>query len=173
MNHLDRTVTGTFKSGKFRHELPAKFADLCDDVSRLVRASGSSGIHMARVQSTPVGDDPSADDVLEGRRHAHALANLVDTLDQAWRLLYELHVQITNLNAHATGESSYEDAGCTSCRRNAGHWEPAEEGRGTCRWCRWWKTEHGALPPLDVLVARHQGRRITTAMVAQATKKGA
>lgn len=173
---FDDRVTGRFVAGKFKHELPAKFADLCDDVSKLVRASGSNGIHYARILSTPNTDDPCTDDVLQGRRDAHKLANLVDTLDAAWQILYELHVQITDLNAHATSATSYEDQGCTSCKRNAGHWEPAEErpeGRGVrtlCRWCRNWKTEYGALPPLEVLVARHQGRRITTAMTRHLTK---
>lgn len=162
----DRLVTGSFRAGKFRHELPVKFADLCDDVSKLVRSSGSSGIHMARVLSTPVGDDPSADDVLEGRRNAHKLANLVDTLDAAWHVLYQLHVQITDLNAHATGESSYEDNGCASCKRNAGHWEEVQQGHRLCRWCRSFKESYrGKLPPLPILKAHHQGQRITTGLV--------
>lgn len=194
---FDDRVTGSFRAGRFRHELPAKLADLCDDVSKLLRASGSDAIHMARLRSTPLQSDPylsihtgpeedangnivlrtSAQVVVDDLGHSpfpHDLENLARSLDKAFKDLHQLHCQITNLTAHATAVTSYEDGGCTSCKRNAGKWTECEMGRpgqprSLCRWCRGWKQANNSLPPLSVLVAYHQGQRITTALVRRLT----
>lgn len=59
---------------------------------------------------------------------------------------------------------------CRSCWRNDHHHTAIElrpNGTpyyaGLCRWCGLFKTEHKALPDLELLRLRHQARRITTA----------
>lgn len=73
---------------------------------------------------------------------------------------------------------------CSSCQRDAGYCSPVDrlnDGKGTpryrdkitggllCWWCGQFKASHGGkLPPVSILRARHEGRRITEAMIAAA-----
>lgn len=65
------------------------------------------------------------------------------------------------------------DAGCRSCFRNGGTYEPVWEGRyrGACRFCAEWRTAHdGEWPPLGVVRWRHRnpGKRLPVHVVQKA-----
>ena len=57
---------------------------------------------------------------------------------------------------------------CVSCARlhKTTHTFAADQ----CRWCYEFKRAEGVLPPLELLDAHHQGKRITEAMVRQALR---
>lgn len=58
------------------------------------------------------------------------------------------------------------DAWCRSCRRI--RLAVPSERAGLCWWCRHFKAAEGVLPPLELLEARRDGRRVTRAMVDRA-----
>lgn len=67
------------------------------------------------------------------------------------------------------------DGWCTSCFRDNGHLHPialTAAGvpfyRGLCRWCGEFKAKNGTLPPLELLIPHHEGRRVTVPMVQRA-----
>lgn len=57
---------------------------------------------------------------------------------------------------------------CRSCFRDGRYFEPAALNRyaNLCRFCGEWKRSEGGLPPMEIMRAKHGGRRITTALVA-------
>lgn len=59
---------------------------------------------------------------------------------------------------------------CASCYRDNKHCEPTAHGRykGLCRFCGDWRAAHKIVPPLEIIEARHRGRRITSVMVQRA-----
>lgn len=67
---------------------------------------------------------------------------------------------------------------CVSCWRNDRKCEPIAKRptgepyyKDLCRGCGEWKAEHGQVPPLAILVLRHNGRRVSTKDVAKAIEK--
>lgn len=66
------------------------------------------------------------------------------------------------------------DGWCVSCHTDAGFCEPITEDRGVrvfatvCRWCGTFKRTEGVAPPVSLLRARHEGRKITSSMVERA-----
>lgn len=69
--------------------------------------------------------------------------------------------------ATASAQSGDLDGWCRSCIRDHSHLEPVWDGRyvDLCRWCAEFRNAEGTDPPVPLLRARHDGRRITTAMV--------
>lgn len=76
------------------------------------------------------------------------------------------------------------DGWCISCWRDDQNLTPVtmQPARGSrdkgtpyyrdlCRACGSWKAEHGQLPPMEILVLRHSGRRVTTADADRALAK--
>lgn len=63
-------------------------------------------------------------------------------------------------------------AGCQSCYRDAGRYEPVHEGRyrRACRFCGEWRAEHGEWPPLAVVRWRgkNPGKKVPLKIVEQA-----
>jgi hypothetical protein len=56
------------------------------------------------------------------------------------------------------------DDGCVSCARIR-RWSPIHRGR-RCRWCGdWTASQGGGDPPIDILHAHHDGRRVTVRLV--------
>lgn len=64
-------------------------------------------------------------------------------------------------------------AGCQSCYRDAGRYEPIHLGRykRACRWCGEWRAEHGDWPPLAVIRwrGRNPGKRVPVSIIEQAS----
>lgn len=107
-------------------------------------------------------DDPRGDPI------AHAHHRLVSYLDQARRLL-EL-AESAGQQALPPPTARTEDDGCVSCRRTK-TWSPISRA-GRCRWCSDWAYQHqGEDPPVDILRAHHQGRRITTHLAGTITRR--
>jgi hypothetical protein len=102
-----------------------------------------------------------------------------DTLGHAHRqLLTHLHTARRHLEqAESTGRqalppptSQTHDDGCISCHRIK-TWSPIHRTR-RCQWCMDWARNHdGDDPPVDILRAHHQGRRITTRLVDTITRR--
>jgi hypothetical protein len=62
------------------------------------------------------------------------------------------------------------DDGCLSCARIK-TWSPIHRTR-RCRWCSDWAYQHdGDDPPIGILRAHHEGRRITTRLIASVTTR--
>lgn len=63
-------------------------------------------------------------------------------------------------------------AGCQSCHRDGGRYEPIHAGRYrlACRFCGEWRAEHGEWPPLPVVRwrGRNPGKRVPLKIVEQA-----
>lgn len=79
---------------------------------------------------------------------------------------------------HLVEKGLREDGWCVSCYRDHGHLEPIEKKPngtpyyvGLCRWCGQFKAKQGVVPPVELLSPRHQGKRITEAMVQRAMAK--
>lgn len=159
-------VTGKFKDGKFDHKLPKELADMLEDLAKLLRTHGSRAIHQARLQSQG-STDPTLDGV-SPPKHGHDLGRVTHHMNGAYRHSLSLFQWVQTLTAHAEGVEDYEDGprGCKSCVRNGGHWDATERDDTLyCQWCRKFRAEFGMEPPLAVLVARHRGARITTALL--------
>lgn len=60
------------------------------------------------------------------------------------------------------------EPGCKSCER-VGVWMPVFRGERD-KWCYDWQAAHKADPPIEVLRAHHDGKRITTRLVAELTR---
>lgn len=65
------------------------------------------------------------------------------------------------------------DAGCRSCYRNGGQYEPVWDGRyrDACRFCAEWRTAHdGEWPPISIVRWRHRhpGKRVPVQIVEKA-----
>jgi hypothetical protein len=58
-------------------------------------------------------------------------------------------------------------AGWCECHQRVGLMEPIDRDRyaRVCRWCGDFKATEGRFPSADLLLARHEGRRITRAMI--------
>lgn len=71
------------------------------------------------------------------------------------------------------------DGWCVSCHTDNRFCEPITEDRGVrvyenlCRWCGTFRRTEGVLPPLELLRARHEGRKVTTLMVRRALARRA
>lgn len=104
----------------------------------------------------------------------HALERGLRELRVAYNIT--ARYQQASIPRHAGRITVAVDEGwCASCVRDGGHLEPVWLGRYArfCRWCGEFHAAEGIEPPLPLLKARHQGRRITTAMVvAELAKVG-
>lgn len=127
-------------------------------------------------------DQVLADHQLEDRagqaraeRIHHQLHHSLDTLDRETHRITTL-LKILAAKHPPRAQPTPANAGdgwCRSCHRNGGHLEPVTlKTDGTrrygdlCRFCGEWAAAHdGAHPPLPILRARHDGRRITQALV--------
>lgn len=82
-----------------------------------------------------------------------------------------LHALVARWSAPKPGVEGPDDndAWCRSCRR-VGLAAPAERA-GLCAWCRRFRYAEGDMPPVELLEARRDGRRITQAMVDAALRR--
>lgn len=96
------------------------------------------------------------------------LARLTDRIDADLNRLRRI-MQIANPD----NPKAQPDAGCRSCYRNGGQYEPVWDGRYrmACRFCGEWRTEHGEWPPLHIIRWRHRnpGKRLPLSIVEQAS----
>lgn len=114
--------------------------------------------------------DPGAEDLAALAHHAAAARS---ALTAAARII-ERYQRPTPRN-HRT-DSEAPDNWCSSCWRNAQHHTPVTLKpksdvpyyAGLCRWCGQFETAHKKLPPLEILKAHHQGKRITMDMIDSA-----
>lgn len=96
-------------------------------------------------------DHPGIDTLAQSH---HRVLGLVD---HARRLLEE--AESTAHQALPPVVSQGLDDGCTSCARIKA-WSPVHRTR-RCRWCYRWAGDHaGDDPPIDILRAHHDGRKI-------------
>lgn len=100
-------------------------------------------------------------------------------LDRVHKLIDRIHIPVTELYSLARewgfdphqAKLDLEDTEhdwCTSCLR-IGKCEPRDRSRYalTCRWCGDFKASEGRSPSADLLLAHHEGKRITRAMIEQ------
>jgi hypothetical protein len=98
----------------------------------------------------------------------HAHRDVVSKLHQARRLLEE--AESAGRRALPPPANQNLDDGCVSCARIKA-WSPISRTR-RCRWCSDWAGAHdGYDPPVAILRAHHQGRRITTRLVETITRR--
>lgn len=117
----------------------------------------------------PQHSDPTARIVI-GRDEASdtigiALANLVQNISDARR---SLEAAISNA-ARAWPPvkiKSVDDTWCVSCLRINIH-SPRKDDTRYCSWCGQWRAVHNKLPPLEIVQARADGRRITPKLIAE------
>lgn len=99
-------------------------------------------------------------------------------LDRALRALqtaYNICARYQRAARPTKPEAQTNDEGwCSSCIRDGGYLEPAAAGRyaALCRFCGEWLAANGTNPPMEILKARHEGRRITTQMADKALANG-
>lgn len=90
-----------------------------------------------------------------------------------FRLSSDLH-RLQRLIEIANPETPKSEigAGCQSCARDGGRYEPIHTGRyrNACRWCGEWRAEHGDWPPLAVVRWRgnNPGKRVPVSIVEKA-----
>lgn len=107
-------------------------------------------------------DHPQADHL------GHAHRTVTTKLHAARRLLEE--AESVGRQALPPPTSQILDDGCASCARIK-TWSPIHRTR-RCQWCADWARSHGGEdPPVDILRAHHQGRRITTRLVDTLTRR--
>jgi hypothetical protein len=107
-------------------------------------------------------DHPHADHL------GHAHRQVITKLDQARRLLEE--AESTGRQALPPTTKQALDDGCVSCARIK-TWSPIHRTR-RCRFCSDWAYAHGGEdPPIDILRARRDGRRITTRLIDTITRR--
>lgn len=124
-----------------------------------------AGFGVASGHGDPVGsivvvrlDNPNHD--ILARIHG----DVVGKLDEARRLLEQ--AESAGRRALPPTPSTNLDDGCVSCARIR-VWSPIHRTR-RCRWCSDWAYDHdGDDPAPAILRARHEGRRITTRLVAR------
>lgn len=135
-------------------------------------------------------NDPTGETVIAERDVPSDAMNaeLVELLGQINTSAYNVRVivkaavpQATHL--HKIGKETGADVAiagwCRSCHRDSRYCEPvATRPDGSrrysdfCNWCGEWAAAHkGEEPPLELVKLRHEGRRITSAMVERHTKK--
>jgi hypothetical protein len=99
----------------------------------------------------------------------YAAADLLHTLTARWgyRTAGEWNPLATSPQAKATEHESNAGRWCSHHARHQMAEPVGAKGRGgLCRWCYEFQAEHGTkLPPLDIIVAKAEGRRITQSMV--------
>lgn len=137
--------------------------------STTIGAGGSSGTTLTQPER------------LANRIHHDPAIRDLATLDRATRHLYANVADIYGVvtawgqptrHAQPTDDDGTEGPGpdwCRSCWRDDRHCEPVRAA-GLCRWCADWNLANGQLPPVEILRARHQGRRITSALIDTCTK---
>jgi hypothetical protein len=98
----------------------------------------------------------------------HAHRDVLSKLHQARRLLEQ--AESAGRRALPPPANQTLDDGCLSCARIK-TWSPIHRTR-RCHWCSDWSYAHGGEdPPVDILRAHHQGRRITTRLVDTITRR--
>ncbi len=75
--------------------------------------------------------------------------------------------------ANPKAPKAQPDAGCRSCYRNGGQYEPVWDGRyrTACRFCAEWRAAHDDWPPISIIRWRHRnpGKRVPVSIVEQAS----
>lgn len=107
----------------------------------------------SRTQSAALHPDPARDARKDLERNVKALRNAAVNLDglrQAW---------LTTTKDRPKGDG---EPGCTSCNRLK-MWAPVHRD-GRCKWCYEWWLANKQEPPIPLLRAHHEGRRITSAL---------
>lgn len=103
----------------------------------------------------------------EAAAYHHELNTLTKRLDADLRRLRRI-IEIANPAA----PKPQPDAGCRSCFRDGGTYEPVWAGRyaTSCRFCGEWRAEHGDWPPITVIRWRHRhpGKRVPLTIVEKA-----
>lgn len=162
--------------------LPQVWPRICDGISGQPSAQRTDGdgaassvlddhgVPMPRL-SDPTGEantrsDPSRRDIDELRR----LAKRFHADAERFTAILASH-QARSANGYERTHTAENDPGCRSCARlevhGAPRWEPVHRGVKLgdetvqlCSWCERWAREHGAVPPRQVLVDHHDGKRI-------------
>lgn len=75
----------------------------------------------------------------------------------------------TTVGAERHARTTTDEEWCRSCLRI--DWFCPRSRGDLCRWCRDFQATEGQLPPIDLLRARRDGRRITEAMVRHTRAK--
>jgi hypothetical protein len=104
-------------------------------------------------------------------REQRELAHCLDRALRALQTAYNITARYARARRPDRPEPATDDDGwCISCLRDSQYLEPTAAGRYAqhCRFCGEWSSAHGQEPPLEILRARHQGKRITTAMADRA-----
>lgn len=127
-----------------------------------------------RIPLTPVEAAATTPD--PARRDLHNLDTAIRDAAKALEDAHRIVARYTPTQPRRTKADPAPDDWCTSCFRNAGHHTPITLRKSgepyyadLCKWCGEWRTAHGTLPPVAILRARHEGRKITTRLVAQHT----
>lgn len=123
------------------------------------------GVPMAPLND-PVGEhvvnDQGNDPV---RHHALELARILRGT------VNSLRVAVDHLGKATPHSRPADDAApdCCVSHQRFGMWEPVDKD-GRCRWCYEWRRVHQADPPEPILRHRAEGRRITSKVIAEASR---
>lgn len=125
-----------------------------------------------RIMESALADTPDAP--TEDLRHlAHHARTARRSLDAAADILTRYRRAVPLRVVPENVELYCPEDWCTSCFRDDQHHVPVTLRRsdgspyyaGLCKWCGDFRREHGQLPSLPILRARHQGKRITSRMI--------
>lgn len=163
-----------------------KIADALEACARAVRDRGAEALRLSRDWQSPLASgggpgpkngvsDPTGNAAAKLMEHStgpqfeHAALNL--NLNAAHAAALDLHHQLLKVTVNGSRRqvdpAEIPEGACRSCWRDNRHFEPISAGvyKDGCRWCSEFLAEYAQLPPRDLLVLHHQGRRISTAMV--------
>lgn len=146
---------------------------------------------MVEVRVRIPSNDPTGEQVVnDSDQPANEMhAELVGNLNRMYldshrsRVIVKLAVP-KHANLHIAGSDTGADVAlagwCRSCHRDHGYCEPVATRRDGsrrysdyCNWCGEWVAANQKEPPLELLRAKHEGRRITQSMVEQVNRKKA
>ena len=121
------------------------------------------GVGSAR-STTSIAD--TREDIQAGTYYAE-LAQLTERISNDLARLRRIHAI-----ANPQTPKSAPDAGCISCARDGGRYEPTWEGRyrNACRFCGEWRSTQGDWPALSVVRwrGRNPGKRVPVHVVEKA-----
>ncbi len=159
-------------------ELGARAARSTLDVARHLRDAMRDGFPTRG--DTPAGENPtSSGDPTEqaGTSRDGASDDLNRLRQHLERAKRDLTAVEGILDRHTKPAQPAPD-GCKSCARLPRNhklprrFEPVEENRDLCRFCRrWTDANQGEWPPLRIVEAHHQGKRMTPSLLAELTPK--
>ena len=120
-----------------------------------------------------VGSGRSDFAIADQRDDKQAAAYQAELAKLTERISADLH-RLRRLHDIANPDSprSQPEAGCVSCARDGGRYEPTWEGRyrTACRFCGEWRSTQGDWPPLSVVRwrGRNPGKRVPVHVVEKA-----